>query len=94
MEKPGDEREEGSFVAGKLEGAGLHRTLSDPATVQFGEWHNDQLDGPGVETVGEGERYEGLFRSGKRHGYGQLTTADKKVVSGRWEDGKRVEAGP
>ena len=94
MEKPGVEREEGNFVAGKLEGPGLHRTLADPAVVQMGEWHNDQLEGPGVETVGDSERYEGSFRAGKRHGYGQVTTADKKVTSGRWEDGKRVETGP
>jgi serine/threonine protein kinase len=94
MEKPGVERDEGNFVAGKLEGPGLHRTLADPALVQMGEWHNDQLDGPGVETVGDGERYEGQFRSGKRHGFGQVTTADKKVTSGRWEDGKRVDSGP
>ncbi|MEI6202011.1 MAG: hypothetical protein WCP68_08680, partial [Enhydrobacter sp.] len=94
MEKPGVEREEGNFVAGKLEGPGLHRTLAEPAVVQMGEWHNDQLEGPGVETVGESERYEGSFRAGKRHGYGQVTTADKKVTSGRWEDGKRIESGP
>ena len=94
MEKPGVEREEGNFVAGKLEGPGLHRTLADPAVVQMGDWHNDALDGPGVETVGDSERYEGSFRAGKRHGYGQVTTADKKVTSGRWEDGKRVESGP
>ncbi len=94
MEKPGVEREEGNFVAGRLEGPGLHRTLADPAVVQMGDWHNDQLEGPGVETVGESERYEGSFRAGKRHGYGQVTTADKKVTSGRWEDGKRIESGP
>ena len=94
IEKPGVEREEGNFVAGKLEGPGLHRTLADPALVQMGEWHNDQLEGPGVETVGDSERYEGSFRAGKRHGYGQVTTADKKVTSGRWDDGKRIESGP
>src|SRR5476651_423345 len=94
MEKPGVEREEGNFVAGKLDGPGLHRTLADPAIVQMGEWHNDALDGPGVETVGDAEHYEGSFRAGKRHGYGQVTTADKKVTSGRWDDGKRVESGP
>ena len=37
------------------------------------------LEGPGVETLGDGERYEGGFRAGKRHGYGQVTAADGKV---------------
>ena len=56
--------------------------LADPVTVQIGEWHNSVLDGPGVETVGDKERYEGSFRAGKRHGYGQLTGLDKKVTVG------------
>ncbi len=94
MEKPGVEREEGSFIAGKLEGPGLHRTLGTTSIVQMGEWHGDSLDGPGVETVGDSERYEGSFRAGKRHGFGQVTGADKKVTSGRWEDGKLVASGP
>jgi hypothetical protein len=94
MEKPGVEREEGNFIAGKMEGPGLHRTLGDTAVVQMGDWHNDSLDGPGVETVGDSERYEGSFRAGKRHGYGQLTGADKKLTSGRWDDGKLVDSAP
>jgi len=52
------------------------------------------LDGPGIETVGDKERYEGTFRAGKLNGYGQLTGADKKVMSGRWADGKLVESVP
>ena len=38
-----------------------------------GEFRADLLEGPGVETLGDGERYEGSFRAGKRHGYGQVT---------------------
>jgi serine/threonine protein kinase len=94
MEKPGVERDEGNFIAGKIEGLGLHRILAEPVVVQIGDWHNDALDGPGVETVGDRERYEGMFRAGKRHGFGQVTGADKKVTSGRWEDGKLVESSP
>ena len=94
VEQPGVERQEGTFGAGKFEGPGLRRGLADPVTVQIGEWHNSVLDGPGVETVGDKERYEGSFRAGKRHGYGQLTGPDKKVTSGRWDDGKLVESAP
>ena len=52
------------------------------------------LDGPGVEVLPNGERYEGGFRAGKRNGYGQVAGADEKVQSGRWEDGKLVESAP
>ena len=40
------------------------------------------------------QRYEGGFRGGKRNGYGQVTSADGKVQSGRWEDGKPIETAP
>lgn len=92
-EKPGVERAEGNFVAGRLEGLGLRRSFANPSVVLMGEWHNDSLDGPGIETVGD-ERYEGTFRAGKRHGYGQVTGPGDKVVAGKWEDGKLVESAP
>jgi hypothetical protein len=94
LEKPGVERAEGNFVAGRLEGPGIRRTLADPMAMRAGEWHGGGLDGPGVETIGQRERYEGGFRAGRRHGYGQLTGSDEKIVSGRWEDGKLVESAP
>lgn len=93
-ERPGVDRSEGSFVGGRLEGAGLRRALGAANSVQAGEWHQGSLDGPGTETIGEGERYEGTFRGGRRHGYGQVIGSDDKVVSGRWEHGKLVEASP
>jgi serine/threonine protein kinase len=92
-EKPGVDRAEGNFVAGRLEGLGVRRTLGEPATAQSGEFRADLLEGPGVETVGD-QRYEGGFRGGKRNGYGQVTSADGKVQSGRWEDGKAIETTP
>ena len=93
-EKPGAERSEGNFVGGRLEGLGIRRTLVDPNVVQGGEVHGDLLDGPGVERIGERERYEGGFRGGQRNGYGQVTDADGKTSGGRWVDGKRVESAP
>jgi serine/threonine protein kinase len=92
-ERPGVDRAEGNFVAGRLEGLGVRRTLTEPATVQSGEFRADLLEGPGVETVGD-QRYEGGFRGGKRNGYGQVTSAGGKVQSGRWEDGKPIETTP
>jgi hypothetical protein len=93
-EKPGAERSEGNFVGGRLEGLAVRRTLADPNVVQAGEFHGDLLDGPGVERIGERERYEGGFRGGQRNGYGQVTDADGKTSPGRWADGKLVESAP
>ncbi|MDB5487992.1 MAG: hypothetical protein JWQ58_1707 [Reyranella sp.] len=93
-EKPGVERSEGNFVGGRLEGFALHRTLADPNVIKGGEFHADLLDGPGVERIGERERYEGGFRGGQRNGYGQYTDADGKMRPGRWADGKLVESAP
>jgi hypothetical protein len=92
-EKPGVERAEGNFIGGRLEGLAVRRTLAEPNTVQSGEFRADLLEGPGVETVGA-DRYEGGFKGGKRQGYGQVTSPDGKVQSGRWEDGKPVETTP
>jgi serine/threonine protein kinase len=92
-EKPGVERTEGNFVMGRLEGLGVRRTLAEPNVVQSGEFHGDALEGPGLETIGDREHYEGGFRAGKRNGYGQVTL-DGKVQSGRWQDGKPIETAP
>jgi serine/threonine protein kinase len=93
-DRSGVDHAEGTFAGGRLEGPGALRGLSEPGATQFGEWHGDSLDGPGVEVLTNGERYEGGFRAGKRHGYGQVTALDGKVQSGRWEDGKLVESAP
>ncbi|TBR28903.1 MAG: hypothetical protein EPO10_10680, partial [Reyranella sp.] len=93
-EKPGVERSEGNFVGGRLEGLAVRRTLAEPNGVQGGEFHSDLLDGPGVERIGERERYEGEFRGGQRNGYGQYTDAEGKVRAGRWAAGKLVESAP
>jgi len=93
-EKPDIERTEGNFVAGRLEGLGVRRTLTEPGVVQIGEFQADMLEGPGVETIGARERYEGGFRASRRQGYGQVTGADGKTRAGLWEDGKLVDSTP
>jgi serine/threonine protein kinase len=92
-EKPGVDRADGNFVAGRLEGLGVRRSLTEPATIQSGEFRAGLLEGPGVETVGA-QRFEGGFKAGQRNGYGQLKNPDGKVQSGRWVDGKPVETTP
>jgi hypothetical protein len=93
-EKPGSERSEGHFVDGRLEGLAIRRTLTAPSKVQSGEFRAGLLEGPGVEQIADGERYEGLFRNGQRNGYGEVVKADGKVIAGRWSDGKLVESTP
>ncbi|MBX9944772.1 MAG: hypothetical protein K2Y40_11885, partial [Reyranella sp.] len=93
-ERPGVERAEGNFVAGRLEGPAVRRTLGEPSVVQSGEFQADLLDGPGVEIVGERERFEGGFRNGRRQGYGRLVGADGQARDGLWEDGKQVDSAP
>ncbi len=93
-ERPGIERAEGNFAAGRLEGPGLRRTLTDPNVVQWGEFQADLLDGPGVEMIGDRERYEGGFRNGRRQGYGEVKGADGTVRAGLWEDGKLIDSAP
>ncbi|HSI00192.1 MAG TPA: protein kinase [Reyranella sp.] len=93
-EKPGVERAEGNFFGGRLEGLGMRRLLSEPTSIQTGEFRGDALAGPGVETLAKGERYEGIFRAGKRHGYGQVVGADERPRATRWDDGKLVESTP
>ena len=93
-ERPGVDSAEGNFVVGRLDGLGLRHTLVEPSVVQAGDWHADSLEGPGVETLANGERYEGGFRAGHRHGYGRVVGADGKSRAGRWEDGKLVQSAP
>ena len=93
-EKPGIERAEGNFVDGRLEGPALRRTLGDPNVVQAGIWQADALEGPGVESVGDRERYEGSFRKGLRHGFGIVTGSDGIGRPGQWDDGKIVNSTP
>jgi hypothetical protein len=93
-EKPGVERAEGNFFGGRLEGLGMRRVLSEPTSIQTGEFRSDALEGPGVETLAKGERYEGGFRAGKRHGFGQVIGPDERPRATRWDDGKLVEATP
>jgi hypothetical protein len=93
-DRSGTDHAEGNFAGGRLDGPGTRRRLAEPSVTQYGEWRADTLDGPGVEVLPTGERYEGEFRAGQRNGYGQVSGVGDKLQSGRWLDGKLVESAP
>jgi hypothetical protein len=68
--------------------------LSEPTMTQTGQFEGGMLNGLGVETLANGERYVGSFRAGKRHGYGQLIGPDERVRASRWDNGRLVESMP
>ncbi|RYY68820.1 hypothetical protein EON63_24375 [archaeon] len=50
------------------------------------------MHGYGVEVFGNGEKYEGEFKTHKLHGMGKFYDADGHLVyEGRYEDGERVD---
>jgi hypothetical protein len=57
-------------------------------TRQAGHWHNDRLDGYAIDS-GDGERYYGQFRDGRRHGPGVLVYSDGTFFEGIWVRGVR-----
>ena len=58
----------GLFNKGKEEGM-AYEYNRDRDMVYHGNWTNFKADGFGIyENLASGERYEGVFRAGKRHG--------------------------
>jgi len=45
-------------------------------------------DGQGVETLRDGEKYDGVWQNGKKHGRGVLTWGKGGKYDGQWQDGK------
>ncbi len=83
-----EERYVGQIKAGQPQGPGV-RMLGDgrDTTTRAGIWQNGVLEGPGIETVTSGWRYEGAFHGGKRHGPGTLTAPDGARFHGTFVDG-------
>ena len=60
----------GEFKNGKKSGIGKMIIKKD---VYEGEFRNDLFDGKGVYYYSNGNKWEGKFRKGKRHGMGTFT---------------------
>ena len=46
------------------------------------------MEGQGVFTSGKGDKYEGSFKAGKKHGQGVLTPVGKPAKGGIWVEGQ------
>eukprot|EP01055_Gregarina_sp_Pseudo9_P005362 Gregarina_sp_Pseudo_9__5361@NODE_644_length_2429_cov_8_815900_g607_i0_p1_GENE_NODE_644_length_2429_cov_8_815900_g607_i0NODE_644_length_2429_cov_8_815900_g607_i0_p1_ORF_typecomplete_len768_score99_96Pkinase_Tyr/PF07714_17/1_1e61Pkinase/PF00069_25/3_8e02Pkinase/PF00069_25/5_9e56Pkinase_fungal/PF17667_1/3_4e11MORN/PF02493_20/3_4e03MORN/PF02493_20/78MORN/PF02493_20/0_00085MORN/PF02493_20/1_3e02MORN/PF02493_20/0_0047MORN/PF02493_20/20Kdo/PF06293_14/3e05Kinaselike/PF14531_6/9_2Kinaselike/PF14531_6/0_0 len=65
---------EGQWKDGRKEGFGTFRE-SETSCVA-GRWSRDRLHGFCVSFDHEGNRFDGFFRHGKRHGFGRMTTRE------------------
>ena len=50
-------------------------------------------NGYGIQTYDGGDKYEGDFKDGVKHGTGRYTWANGRVYEGDWRDGKRHGSG-
>jgi hypothetical protein len=86
-------RYQGEFVDGRREGRGsLSYSNGDSYN---GEWMNNLFHGNGIFTTRgftlaltphRGQRYEGLYDCGQKHGYGLYHIDDGGVYDGHFED--------
>ena len=59
----------------------------DDNTLYNGGWSHGRMDGRGVHVINaEGERYEGEFRRGRRHGRGRYVYPNGDVLDCEWDD--------
>ena len=71
----------GNFINDKLNGEGEIRYESYTIT---GNFIDNKLEGRGVIKFINGDRFEGIFKNGKRNGYGVFTFAKGGELRGRW----------
>lgn len=81
----------GDIVNWMAEGKGV--AVSQTGDKYTGQFRTNNYDGKGVlEYRKSGDRYEGEFKNGLRHGFGKYTIADpkghKKVREGWWDYGQ------
>lgn len=65
---------EGEWYDGRKEGYGTFRESESSCVA--GTWYRDRLHGFCISFDQQGNRFEGYFKAGKRHGYGKMTTKD------------------
>ena len=51
------------------------------------------MEGNGCFIKANGDKYEGEFLSGKKHGDGVITYADGNIYIGQWREGRRYGHG-
>jgi serine/threonine protein kinase len=93
------ERYFGEIKGGQPAGAGVRTVKEGSETItRAGTWRNGLLEGPGVESLSSGWRYEGAFHEGKRHGPGMLVAPDGTRFHGTFvagtADGYGVSVSP
>jgi len=54
-------------------------------TIYEGQWHNDTMNGWGVQKWPDGSLYEGIFLDGKREIRGRLIFSNLDVYEGSFE---------
>ena len=85
----------GDYEKGERHGSGMMISYPPltgwPATVMVqyeGSWCKGKMNGSGVAIFSDGSRYEGYFKNGYYHGYGEWTRANESYKGG-WKDGKK-----
>lgn len=79
---------EGSFVAGLLEGQGLH--IDVPGNRYEGDFRSGRPHGEGRLAETNGEIYVGSFANGLKHGKGESRLAGGASYASRWSMGHEV----
>ncbi len=76
------------MVDGLREGRG--KLLAKGGLILYdGEWKNDKPDGFGCKTFPlTGDRHEGLYVAGQRHGHGVYLFANGDKYTGIWSNGE------
>lgn len=89
---------QGEYVNGKKEGKGIMiynngttqaQTRTTSRYVQHSRTWHDTHDTTHDTTTHAGDRYEGEWKGGRRHGYGTETWINGVKYEGEWRDGKR-----
>ena len=86
-------RYQGEFVDGRREGRGV--LIYANGDTYDGEWINNLFHGGGIFntqgftsalTLYRGQRYEGAYKYGKKHGHGIFHVGDGGIYDGYFED--------
>jgi len=76
----------GQWFENKAHGLGMYRHYDCVGvTLYEGEFVNDRLNGYGVESWGEGSRFQGNFRNGVKDGFGVYHWPGGAKYEGTWE---------